>query len=101
MIKIFSSLLSFDRMIAIPVIKVLYWIGLIGGAVGGVVSAIGGLGMMRWDAAAGVGTFIVTLAGTAFGLLMWRVACEGMIVVFGIHERLGHVKDALSRQASA
>ncbi len=81
MTKTFSGLLSFDRMIEIPVIKILYWVGLIGGTVGGVVSAIGGLGMMRWDATARIGTFIFTLAGTAFGLLMWRVGDVGRSAV--------------------
>jgi hypothetical protein len=34
----------------------------------------------------------------AAGLLFRRVFCEGMIVVFGIHERLGQIRDGFAQR---
>lgn len=30
-----------------------------------------------------------------FGNMVWRILCEGLMLAFGIHERLGEIRDLL------
>lgn len=84
---------SFDRLIATTLIKILYWIGLIGIALGTLIAMIGALGMMTQSFAAGFGAFVLAPIGGLIGLLFWRFLMEIYIVIFSIHDRLGEIRD--------
>ncbi|WP_152045951.1 DUF4282 domain-containing protein [Aureimonas psammosilenae] len=81
---------GFERLIATTIIKVAYWIGLGAIALFGILSFIGLL------FAEGSATAFLVPFGMAFAALIWRLTCELYIVVFGIHERLGAIRDAVS-----
>lgn len=88
-----SDFASFEKLIAPSVVKIVYWIGLVFIAVSGIVGFFGAF-------LSGYGsTFhaLLVLVGAIVGLLLWRVFCEIYIVVFGIFERLGEIRDGLTR----
>lgn len=71
--------LSFRKMITPAFIQIIFWIGVAGIIIGGLVamdqSIIGGLLAML------------------VGLLVWRIYCELMLILFKIHERLVEISD--------
>ena len=80
-----EDLLSFDKMIAMPAIKVMYIIGLICIAVFGVKIIFEG----------SVFGFFSGIATVVVGVVIWRIICESAILLFGIYDRLGDIKMAL------
>lgn len=91
------TFLSFDRMIAPLVIKIVYWAGLIGLALAAIFSFFASFAVMQYSVASGLGQMVLSLIGFAFGVLIWRVVMEVYIVLFGIHDRLGEIKDLLGK----
>ena len=81
--------MSFEKLISPLFIKVLYWFGLAGICVFGLVSSLATFGL----------GFILAL----FMALFWRIWMEMLIVAFGIHDRLGDIRDnsAATVQAAA
>jgi hypothetical protein len=41
---------------------------------------------------------LMYLVTAVLGLLMWRVLCELYIVIFGMYDRLGQIRDSLARR---
>lgn len=71
---------SFQKMISGTLIKVLYIIGLIVLTIGGIVLIIQGFSdEFLPNLAEGLGVIIL-------GNLLWRMVCEGFIVIFSIHD---------------
>lgn len=100
----FKSFLSFERMITPIIIKVLFYIGLIGSLVGGVVffftTAFVGFGwknfgQILWGFILGIlgGLLIIIL-----GALASRIYAELMILVFRINETLTDIKTLLQEK---
>lgn len=81
-----SAFLSFDKLITPTVIKVFYWIGIVGIIVFGIVAAIGAAATQYGIAA--FGSFILAILGTIVGLFFWRVYCELIMLWFKIHDDL-------------
>lgn len=92
----FSDLFSFEKLISISLIKIVYWIGLIGGLIAGAVLFISALIFQGR-----VLTALSVLIGTVLGLLFWRVVCEAYIVIFGIYDRLGEIRDRTGSRPGA
>lgn len=69
----------FDEMISKTLIQVIWVVGSIG-------IVLSGIGAMFADGTGGA--FFLGLVGTLFGLLVMRVVCESLIVMFLIHENL-------------
>lgn len=86
---------TFDRLIATSLIKILYWIGLIGALLFTVVAMLGGLVGMTQDFLAGLGLFVGAPIGGVVWIIFWRFLMEVYIVVFSIHDRLGEIRDKL------
>ena len=93
-----SDLGSFEKLVAPKLLKIVYWVGLVGIAILTLTSFMGGLGLMSFDAATGVGTMLLALLGGMFGVLFWRVLIEIYQVFFGIYDRLGDIRDGLSKE---
>jgi hypothetical protein len=99
-----KNLLSFERMITPVIIKVLFWIGLIGSVVGGIVLfftvLIGGIS----DGSFGgiVGSFLLGLVGGLLvmflGILLTRIYAEMLILVFQINESLTDIKYLIEKR---
>lgn len=91
-----NDLLSFDKLIATRVMKLVYAIGMVGIALMGVVTFLGSFSAMRQSFATGVGTMLLAVVGTALGVLLWRVMCELWLLGFNIYDRLGEIRDRTS-----
>lgn len=70
-----QDLLGFDKMVTPIIIRVLYFIGLLGVLVATVASLIGG-------------RFLAALGILVFGAIMVRVYSELLILLFRIHDNL-------------
>ncbi len=90
------DLLDFERMIAPTIIKVVYWIGLLLIAASAVIGFLGGFVALTENIALGLGQMVLSVIGFVVGLLVWRIVMELYIVVFGIHDRLGQIRDSLA-----
>lgn len=82
----FSDLTSFEKLISPTLIKILYWVGIVFIVIGGLSALFTGFGVGVWQV-------LVAIIGTIAALLGWRVLCEIYIVVFGIYDRLGEIRD--------
>lgn len=91
-----SDLASFDKLIAPKVLKIVYWIGLIGIALACLFSFFGAFAMMSYSVGTALVTMIMAVVGLAFGALFWRILIEIYMVFFGIYDRLGEIKASLA-----
>jgi hypothetical protein len=90
-----GDLFKFDKMVAPTVLKIVYWLGLIGIALACLMSIIGAISMMSYSAATGLGTLLISIIALAFGALIWRIMIEIYMVIFSINDRLGEIRDRL------
>ncbi len=84
--------LSLDKMITAKIIKLVYIIGLFGI----VLPTIGGLfdtSMVRFP----INIFVSLFFGF-ISLLLWRVFCEGLILLFNIHDVLNQIRSDLANK---
>lgn len=100
----FKSFLSFERMITPIIIKVLFYIGLIGSLIGGIMVFFGAIvaGISNGGAGAIIGGFVGGLiAGLLvmfLGVLTTRIYAELLILVFRINETLTDIKTLLQEK---
>lgn len=87
----FSDLFGFEKLLTPVVIKIVYWIGIVGGLIFGVVGFV--TSVLQGSLLSG----LAVLVSVVLGLLMWRVMCELYIVIFGMYERLGQIRDGFAR----
>jgi hypothetical protein len=80
--------LSFDKMIAPIIIKILFWVGSVAVIIYGLVMIIGAFGKhgSAWS-------FLSGLLVIVLGPIMVRVWCEILIVIFNIHDSLVEIKN--------
>jgi hypothetical protein len=86
-----SAYFSFERMITPSFVKVVYFLGFLA-------LTAGGIGLMVWaglqlndatiDRNLGWRYVAAGAAALVVGNIVWRVACELWVVLFGIHEEL-------------
>jgi hypothetical protein len=88
----FSDFFGFEKLVTPVVIKIVYWIGI----VAGVVFGIGGFFVSIFQGSLTGG--LMALVAMVLGLLLWRVMCELYIVIFGMFDRMGQIRDELARQ---
>lgn len=93
-----NQFLSFDKLIGSKLITLLYYLGLIGIALGLLGGVFTGLGMMGYSFFGGVGTIIMALIGSALGLLFWRFVCELYLLLFRMADDVRDIK--LNRTAA-
>lgn len=91
--------LTFDKLIATSLIKILYWIGVAGIALGTILAIFGAFAAFGGGIAQGLGMLIMAPIGGIIALIFWRFICEIYIVVFGMYDRLGNIQDALGARA--
>jgi len=76
-----NDFLSFYKMFSTSFIKVIYVIGVLGVTLGGVF-------MMARNPPLGIAVLLL-------GNMLWRIICEGWIVLFSIHELLASIDKQL------
>jgi len=85
---------SFQKMISGILIKILYVIGIIAITIGGILMIAKGSDM-RYG---GGGIILGGLALIILGNLLWRIICEGWIVIFSMHEGIVSILKELKRK---
>jgi hypothetical protein len=89
----FRDFLSFEKMLATRIIRVVYLIGLVAAAIIGLIALVGSLiALFSGNIGNGLAGIVVTVVGVVIWLLVWRLSCEVWIVMFGIYDRLGEIK---------
>jgi hypothetical protein len=83
----FKDFLSFDKMLTPTIIKIVYWIGIVGVVLSGLISLFTSL---RYNSAGGA---IIGLLWIVLGPILVRVYCELMIVMFNIYNVLRDIRD--------
>ncbi len=72
----------FDSMLTPKIITFVYWLGLVGVVIGGLVSMFAGFGGLTF------GKFLMGLVVIVGGAIGIRIYCELLIVLFKIHENI-------------
>lgn len=72
--------LTLNELITPTIIRLVYWIGIALIVLGALSSMFGGFR-----------AFIFGLIGAAIGLVLWRVWCEVMLILFRIHDDLAQI----------
>lgn len=86
------ELLFFDSMITPKIITFIYWLLLAAAVLGGLSSIISAFGMFRYNAWAGFGMLVASPFVVILGVLVARIYCEIMIVLFKINEALQDIR---------
>jgi len=92
-----KDLTSFEKLVAPKVLKVIYWIGLVGIALWCLFLFGSGLVAMQYSFLTGLGVMLGSVIGLAVGVLFWRVMIEMYMTFFGIYERLGDIRESLKK----
>ena len=101
-----KSFLSFERMITPVIIKILFYIGLIGSLVGGIAVFFSGVigGFTEGSFIAILLGFVLGLLGGVLtlliGVLVTRIYAELLILIFRINETLTDIKTLLQEKSS-
>lgn len=89
-----GNFLSFKKMISMDLVKIIYLIGTICITLWGISSMLTAFsnssyhGILGWA----VIQFFLGLIIVTIGNLLWRVTCEGWIIIFGIHGSLVEIE---------
>ncbi len=97
---IVKRFMSFEKLIATSLIKVLYWLGVIGITIGTLIAILGAFASFGQGFAQGVGMLIIAPIGGVVSLIFWRFLCEVYIVIFGMYDRLGNIQDSLGAKGN-
>jgi Domain of unknown function (DUF4282) len=100
MLPRFADLLNFEKLLSLTLLRIAYFLGLLGICLAVLFAAFGALGVMRYSFVTGVGTLVFAIVSGAMGVLVWRVICELWTVLFGIYDRLGQIKEQLNTRPS-
>lgn len=88
-----KDMTTFDKFLTPSLIRIIYWIGIISV----VIASLGTIFTAFSFAGGGIKQVFAGVIMLIFGIIFWRVMCEGIILSFKIYERLTEIKDRLSR----
>lgn len=89
-----NQFLTFDKLIGSKLITLLYYLGLIGIALGLLGGIFSGFAMMGYSFFGGVGTIIMAIIGAVLGVLFWRFVCELYLLLFRMADDVRDIKAA-------
>ena len=88
-----GDFLTFRRMITPIIIQIVFWIGIIGILVLGIVAIVDGV-----SGESDGGEVIIGVLFLIIGPLIWRVFCEILILTFRIIETLADLRNILRKK---
>lgn len=91
--EFFKRLFGFEHLIASFLIKLIYWIGLVGIVLGSFGMMVYGMSQMGYEFALGFLIFLGAPVGGAIALVVWRFSMEMTYIQIGIYNRLGEIRD--------
>jgi hypothetical protein len=77
-----GAFLSFDKFVTPAVVKIVYWIGIVAIVISGVVWSVGSVYYFGW-----IGP-VIAIVSIVFGLLLWRVYCELVMLWFKLYDEM-------------
>lgn len=86
--------LNFDKFITPSLVTIIYWLGIASIVVSGLFAILASFSMYG----GGISRAIGALVFIVFGVLMWRIVCEAIILSFRIYGRLTEIRDGLNRR---
>lgn len=92
------NLFGFDKFVSPVLIRGGYWVGMILIVLKGLSWLFSGFAFGFFN---GIGTMLMTCITTVLLLIIWRVICEGALVLFSINDRvrdMNHSLNALNTQ---
>ena len=89
---IVQRFLNFDKMMGTSIIKVLYYIGMVGIAISVIGSIFGALASMGSSFFGGLLGVVLAPVFGLIGLLFWRFMCEIYLLFFKISDDLSAIK---------
>ena len=89
-----SYFMNFDKLIGTKLITILYYLGLLGIALGAIAGIFGGLAGMGISFLGGLGAIVVSLIGAVIGVLVWRFVCELYLLLFRMADDLREIRNA-------
>ncbi|MGB3754156.1 MAG: DUF4282 domain-containing protein [Parerythrobacter sp.] len=75
-------------MISPSVLKLVYWLGLVGILIYSLTALFAGLSLMQLNATAGLGAIVMAIIYGVLGILVWRVTIEYLVAFFQIHRKV-------------
>ncbi len=88
-----SQFLNFDKLIGTKLIKVVYWLGLLGLCLFGIGSVFASFAAMGSNIGAGLGTLLVAIITFIFGVIFWRFICELYLLLFRMSDDIRDIKN--------
>lgn len=85
---------SFRTMVSTSLIKIIYVLGLIGVTIGGIVMIVQGTERQYGSRE----QILIGISVILLGNLLWRIVCEGWILLFSVHDILGSIERELKRK---
>lgn len=89
-----EDFLKFKKMITPVIIQVLFWVGVAGSVLGGLIM----MGMSFGQYGGGAGTFLTGLLMVIIGPVSVRIYCELLILFFRMNETLTEIKSGLAKK---
>ncbi len=90
--EIVNRFTSFDKLIGTVIVEILYWLGLIGIALGVLLAMLQAFGMMEYNFTGAVGALVMAPIGGLIAVVLWRLMCELYIAIFKIANDLHDIK---------
>lgn len=89
-----DDFLKFRKMITPVIIQILFWVGVAGSVIGGLVMIAASFSGRGFEVIAG---FFGGLLLMVLGTVVWRIYCELLIQFFRMNETLTEIKDNLQK----
>jgi len=97
-----KEFITFRKMVTPVIIQVIFWIGVAGVVIGGLIAFVGGL--ISGIGNGSVGDVLMALfgapIGVVVGLLLVRLYTELLIVIFRIHDSLVEIEQLLRQRGA-
>ena len=90
--NVVSQFLSFDKLMGQGLVKIVYFLGMIGIGLGVLFAVLGAFGMMTIDFGSGLGMLIGAPLGGIIGICFLRFACELYIAIFRISDDISAIR---------
>lgn len=98
--EIIQRFWGFDKLLGPILVKIVYYVGLAGLALGVFFTMLGGLFALPNSLITGLGMLLIAPIVGAVVLVYWRFLCEIFILAFETYNRLGEIRDRLPPPAS-
>jgi len=84
---------GFDQLIGTRLIKVLYYVGLVGIGLFAITGIFGGFAAMGSSFLGGLGAIVMAIIGALVGAAFWRFMCEIYMLFFRMSDDLRDIKN--------